>query len=91
MDMFVDSMNGLPYDLEKYGHYYKPFGADDSEGSSNSTAAMVKQKFNKPEPTVSTSNSRNDDEPPFDVDEQPVTPKKVDVQELLAKIQKNKK
>ena len=40
MEMFVDSMNGDAYDLEKYGKYYKPFGIDDAaEGEAKSATA----------------------------------------------------
>jgi hypothetical protein len=39
MEMFIDSMNGEPYDLEKYGKFYKPksYGLDD-EGETKATA-----------------------------------------------------
>ncbi len=39
MEMFVDSMNGESYDLEKYGKFYKPFGIDDVEGEAKSATA----------------------------------------------------
>jgi hypothetical protein len=38
MEMFVDSMNGEAYDVEKYGKFYKPFGLND-EGEAKSATA----------------------------------------------------
>lgn len=94
MDMFVDSFNGLPYDLEKFGNYFKPYGFDDqTPAKPQSVQTTLKQKMSTAKPTVDEN-----DEPPFDVDppvrstsQQSDAPKKVDVQALLAQIQKNKK
>jgi len=70
MEMFVDSMNGDAYDLEKYGKFYKPFGLDD-DGAGKATAGSG---------THTTVSSKSDpveeveDDVPFDGGTKVATP-----------------
>ena len=90
MDMFVDSMNGDAYDLEKYGNYFKPFGVDDNavqkgSGTYATTTTAVSEEAEEVEtvqPTVVTKPSvttGSGDKP------------KTSVQDLLNQINKSKK
>jgi hypothetical protein len=63
MEMFVDSMNGESYDLEKYGKFYKPFGIDDVEGEAKSATAGSGTHT-----TVSTKSVVSDEETDIDED-----------------------
>jgi hypothetical protein len=52
MDMFVDSMNGEAYDLEKYGKFYKPFGLDDGKATVGAGTHEVVSKTSEEETAV---------------------------------------
>lgn len=90
-EMFVDSMNGESYDLEKYGKYFRPFGFEDE-----SSEGVVKGSGNIA--TESNSSDDNDEEaykqPGKVAVSTPVkaaetaTPSKTNVQDLLAQLKK---
>jgi hypothetical protein len=67
-EMFEASVNGEPFDMDAWGAYYKPAGmTGGSTGNKpeESSAPVAKTVTSKPAPAVT------DDEPPFEVDEQP--------------------
>lgn len=80
MEMYLDSLNGNPYDPDKYADYYKPFGLDTSLASpgagSNKVSTSVGAARTEPVETNSTSVTQPDS-------------KKPSVQDLLATIKKN--
>lgn len=99
MEMFIDSMNGLPYDLEKYGNYFKPYGVSNEQSSETAKSSYQKPSYSKPiVRNDEESHWENEVSTPVKTVAQPSneqveqqSPKKVDVQALLAQIQKNKK
>lgn len=98
MDMFVDSMNGDPYDAQKYGSYFKPFGLDDdSTGSSvqkgsgdYKTSTKVESEITSDDVDAAVEKSVASGlsvAKPIVAGDKP----KTSVQDLLAAINKNKK
>jgi hypothetical protein len=70
MDMFRDSVDGKPYDPDKYAQYYKPYGLkSDSEdsgrtnGGQGNTRAVTPRMINIQAPKVTAEPV----DPPFDV------------------------
>ena len=61
-EMFEASVDGQPYDTERWGSYYRPAGVSAPAGGSSNTSAPV-LKVATPSPVT------EDDIPPFDVDE----------------------
>ena len=70
-EMFEASVNGEPFDMDRWGAYYKPAGmmnsgatnrSSDDDTSSSKTVAQ-----SRPAPAVKVE----DDEPPFDVEDAP--------------------
>ena len=67
-EMFEASVNGEPFDMDAWGAYYKPAGMTGGSTSNKpeeSSAPVAKTVISKSAPAVT------DDEPPFEVDEQP--------------------
>jgi hypothetical protein len=79
-EMFEASVDGLPYDNEKWGSYFRPYGLEAPSGSSSTAPASI--------PT-SASTATTDDDIPFEPDE-PVkvsaTVSSDKAQDILAKI-----
>jgi hypothetical protein len=68
-EMFEASVDGQPYDTERWGQYYRPAGVQAPAGSkpSNDSAPAA-----KPTPAVAAT-ADVDDTPPFDVEESTAT------------------
>jgi len=87
--MFEDSVDGQPYDVDKYGAYYRPAGMSPPAGS-------VAQQTPAPTSTSTEASSpKAEDLPPFDVDvtatETPkVEPASDKAQDILAMIRQRK-
>jgi hypothetical protein len=62
-EMFEASVDGQPYDPEKWGAYYKPYGLKVEGGSSDSAERSAPVARPAPAPVA------QDDDAPFDVDE----------------------
>jgi hypothetical protein len=80
-EMFEASVDGLPYDSEKWGNYFRPYGVDAPSGSaasSNTSSA----------PSVAPASK--EDDAPFEADEPVVVTapavSKDKAQDILAKI-----
>lgn len=68
-EMFEASVNGDPYDLNRWGNFYRPYGIQAPEGSS-STPVSKPAPASKPAPKAAeTVVDDSDDSIPFDVDE----------------------
>lgn len=81
-EMFEASVDGRPYDVDKWGAYYRPYGVDAPEGSKASTAATETKA------PVATPSVPVEDEPPFST-EPVVVPKATSndkAADILAKI-----
>lgn len=88
-EMFDASVDGKPYDVDKWGAYYKPYGID-SPSNDASTAAPSQPASTKSAP-VATSKVVEDDETPFDTNDKVEVPKststdKQNAQDILAMI-----
>jgi hypothetical protein len=70
--MFEDSVDGQPYDPEKYGQYYRPAGMAPPAGAVAPTVAPANTPQSAPLPEVKNT-APADDTPPFDVDEKPAS------------------
>jgi len=65
-EMFEASVDGQPYDTERWGQYYRPAGVQAPGGSK----ASADESASAPKATpVAAKAAEVDDEPPFDVDE----------------------
>jgi hypothetical protein len=62
-EMFEASVDGQPYDTERWGSYYRPAGVSAPAGGSSNSAPAPTLKVATPSPVT------EDDIPPFDVDE----------------------
>jgi hypothetical protein len=70
MDMFHDSVDGKPYDPDKYAQYYKPYGlrTDDAPGNQNASREEVQRTPVTRNLTVKAPAAvEADQDPPFDV------------------------
>jgi hypothetical protein len=67
-EMFEASVDGQPYDPEKWGAYYKPYGLK-VEGASTESAPAA-----RPAPAPAPVASSSDDDAPFDVEEPAAAP-----------------
>jgi len=88
-EMFEASVDGRPYDNDKWGAYYRPYGLAAPENTSSSQSATV--------PTVTGNSAPLDDEddntPPFDADPVVVPQKSTSTdqaQDILAMIRARK-
>ena len=70
-EMFEASVNGEPYDADKWSAYYKPAGMASTAGSkqSNDESAPVVKPVTESRPAPAATH----DDPPFEVDEPEVT------------------
>lgn len=61
-EMFEASVDGKPYDLAKWGQYFRPFGLDDktSEAAPKAEEAVVETKKVEVAPTKTTNNKAED-------------------------------
>jgi len=50
-EMFEASVDGQPYDVERWGQYYRPYGVDAPAGSSTDTSAAPATTTSAPAPT----------------------------------------
>ena len=68
IDMFRDSVDGKPYDPDKYAQYYKPYGLK-TEGDNRDAMEPVKETARTMPRNVSiqTPKAAEEEEPPFDV------------------------
>jgi len=64
-EMFEASVDGEPFDMERWGQYFKPAGMGQATGDPNSTPAKVAAAV-KPQTSPDL-----DDDPPFDADPKP--------------------
>ena len=68
-EMFEASVDGQPYDPEKWANYYKPYGLQTGSGSTGSDDEVPASKpAAQPAPAASAP---VDNEPPFDTDDTP--------------------
>ena len=84
-EMFEASVDGRPYDNDKWGAYYRPYGLDAPAGA---TAAKQNESIATGSPAVASHPVNEDDTPPFDV-EPVVVPKATSTdkaQDILAMI-----
>ena len=93
-EMFEASVDGEPYDPERWGAYYKPAGfqGGDSEGSAAKAAAPAPAPVAKAAPATVAQ----DDEPPFDTDDTPAPapaakPSSQRAEDILAMIRNRQK
>jgi|SRR5882672_9832867 len=65
MEMFVDSMNGESYDLEKYGKFYKPYGLDEDGETKATTGSGLHTTVSKKseEPAEETTSDEVEETP----------------------------
>lgn len=77
-EMFEASLDGDPYDLERFGNYYKPYGLDFNNNSDNSSSSSN---------TSSKSEDTNKDSGESSKSETKAT----NAQELLSRLKQNKK
>jgi hypothetical protein len=70
-EMFEASVDGRPYDADKWGAYYRPYGVDAPSGTSNAaTTESVPPIVVDAVPTHgSHAQAPSDETPPFEVDE----------------------
>jgi hypothetical protein len=73
-EMFEASVDGQPYDPDRWGAYYKPYGLDVGNAakateSAPATPAPVVTRSTTPLPTAAAQ-----EDPPFDVEDEPATP-----------------
>jgi hypothetical protein len=70
-EMFEASVDGRPYDADKWGAYYRPYGVDAPAGNSNTaTTESVPPKVVDYQPSHGGhAQVPSDDTPPFEVDE----------------------
>jgi hypothetical protein len=64
-EMFEASVDGRPYDNDKWGAYYRPYGLDAPTGTKS---AQQSAPANTNETDSVASALADDDTPPFDVD-----------------------
>lgn len=64
-EMFEASVDGRPYDKEKWGAYYRPYGLEAPAGSTTEAQPNTQSTLNEP---TKVSIPVDDDAPPFDVD-----------------------
>jgi hypothetical protein len=69
--MFEASVDGRPYDADKWGAYYRPYGVDAPAGTSNATTTeSVPPKVVDYQPSHGGhAQAPSDETPPFEVDE----------------------
>ena len=69
-EMFEASVDGQPYDAERWGQYYKPAGMNNASAASATTSAAAADEDDAPAPARRTASASapaaKDDEPPFD-------------------------
>ncbi len=84
-EMFEASVDGRPYDTDKWGAYYRPYGLEVPEGASQS--APVAQSAPAVQAPVASASA--DDEAPFETSDPVVVPKTTNsdkAQDILAMI-----
>jgi hypothetical protein len=68
MEMFHDSVDGKPYDPDKYAQYYKPYNLKTDSDETGSASSAAKTSVRMPTRNMSIQAPKADeDEPPFDV------------------------
>ena len=85
-EMFEASVDGKPFDNERWGAYYRPYGLEAPAG-----ASQAKEEVSTPVQSVSVSKPavEEDDTPPFETSEPVVVPKTTSsdkAQDILAMI-----
>lgn len=65
-EMFEASVDGQPYDAERWGQYFRPAGVQAPGGSTGSEDAAPAAR---PAPVVAAKPAVTDEDPPFDTDE----------------------
>ena len=84
-EMFEASVDGRPYDPDKWGAYYRPYGLEVPQNAAQPAAQTSKPAVEAP--TVASSNV--DEDPPFETNEPVVVPKTTSsdkAQDILAMI-----
>lgn len=87
-EMFEASVDGQPYDLEKWGEYFRPYGVDAPAGSTSKTSTSDSTSA----PSTGSRNVSQDDDLPFEPDAPVVVPSTSasmssdKAQDILAKI-----
>jgi len=70
-EMFEASVDGQPYDPDRWANYFKPSGFKAGTGSDGETTTATPVPQAKPAVAVAKPTVVEDDTPPFDVDEAP--------------------
>jgi hypothetical protein len=65
--MFVASVDNQPYDLERWGAYYKPWGLNVNESETSGGSESTPTVYHRPAVKAAA-----EDRPPFDLDENEV-------------------
>jgi hypothetical protein len=84
-EMFEASVDGRPYDPDKWGAYYRPYGLEVPEGASQSAPVVQ----SAPAVQAPVANTASDDEAPFETSDPVVVPKTTNsdkAQDILAMI-----
>lgn len=87
-EMFEASVDGKPYDSDKWGSYYRPYGVDAPSGSRGDSDEVLSSN--------NTSSTSSDDDAPFEADQPVVAPTKTapssdKAQDILALIRARQK
>lgn len=96
-EMFEASVDGKPYDTERWGQYFRPAGVSAPAGGSSTAAADVDEDV-VATPTAKPQIKANED-PPFDTDDAPAavspvkaaSPAKQSAEDILAMIRSRQK
>ena len=67
-EMFEASVDGQPYDPDRWANYYKPYGLSTGSGSTGDEVAAPAAKAT---PAPVAKSTAIEEDPPFDVDETP--------------------
>lgn len=96
-EMFEASVDGQPYDAERWGQYYKPAGMNNASAASATTSAAAADEDDAPAPARRTASASapaaKDDEPPFDnkAAAPAAAPKSQKAEDILAMIRNRQK
>lgn len=96
-EMFEASVDGQPYDAERWGQYYKPAGMNNASAASATTSAAAADEDDAPAPARRTASApapaAKDDEPPFDnkAAAPAAAPKSQKAEDILAMIRNRQK
>ena len=98
-EMFEASVDGQPYDTERWGQYFRPAGVQAPGGSAGSTDEDTPAPAAKAAPAPAAKAASVDEDPPFDTDDAPAASAPVakpaagsqNAQDILAMIRSRQK